>query len=452
MKSNNSPNRKFKKKNLINVSRTKLLKLVDQETQYYIKNSKISLNNELPKEIEKKYSEFLISVINPSVNSYTKNTEIVLFKQEEEVITQSKDVKQIDILFFTKCINELGKEFIDMRKRNVSHKKLEKLKINPIDTELSFIDTLHNIRPSKRRSDLVFKFPINKSIEDLLLNKDELLAKNIQKHFNKLQCLVESFKMKSITNNNNYKNFKSFNEELFNILEFKGIKYDPEWESNKTNNKLVTDFKHFKLKSLDINTNPFKSNKLPKAETQEVKWKSITNLEVKDKKVNKNPFQKNEIIDKASKFKNLLINDEEYTSETNFNTHGNVSPHRNCRFNKSIDNVSLIDESCSNYLSSPDYNKEYLSKHHSYTDDNRMSNISNCEFDNNLRNSVISVFDVHTPKTLNVNLKTCKSGNTFDFTESKDRSHFSLNSRNKSFKSVSSLISEVSNDFDFNEN
>ena len=187
-----------------------LLEFIVKENLQYLDNCNIDFNSEKPKEIAKKYSARIdLRVLNSDFENTKKNT-------ESDDINENK-------LTFAKYIQEIGKEFIDMRKQDVGKNKIKAIKI---DTSLSFIETINNMKTSSKRKSISFKFShlnISQLINDLFVSKDEKEAKMIQENFNTLQKLVDNLKITGDRNNyrDNNNNFMKFNEELFDILEYK---------------------------------------------------------------------------------------------------------------------------------------------------------------------------------------------------------------------------------------
>jgi hypothetical protein len=267
-------------KNKINDTRTRLLLYVDYECNNYIKNSKVMFNTQLPKEIHKHFSEsFTVSFSNPVITSYNrKDIEHMSNKSNGNSNCENSAGLKISsnqsVFDFTKCLIESGKDFIDQRKISVSYKKLDNPNCNlntNKDLHLIGISSFQSnnlnykgqsgytktsliqmnsdsIIMSKSKSNLStgrFKDRLRKisdplteskkkKVEQLLINDEEKEARKIQEKFNSLQILARRLKNSESkilsdfvsTNNRDSVNVTRFNGELFDMLEFKGLKFD----------------------------------------------------------------------------------------------------------------------------------------------------------------------------------------------------------------------------------
>jgi len=264
----------------IKETRTRLLLYVDYECNNYIKNSKVMFNAQLPREIHKHFSEtFTISFSNPVITSYNRNDiEHMSNKSSGNSNCENsagwKNNSNQSVFDFTKCLIESGKDFIDQRKISVSYKKLD----NP-NSNLNTNKDLHligissfqsnnlnykglsgytktsliqmnsdSVVMSKSKSNLStgrikdrlrkisdpFTESKKKKVEQLLLNDEDKEARKIQEKFNLLQILARRLKNSENKNlsdleSNNIRdsvNVTRFNGELFDMLEFKGLKFD----------------------------------------------------------------------------------------------------------------------------------------------------------------------------------------------------------------------------------
>lgn len=457
-------NKKNKDPGSVNSIRTKLLLFIDQEHNSYIKNCHVKLNNMLPKEIIKEYSDsFTVTIQNPVI-TFRGNPEVVKeqlsVKKKINNISEEKMSNNRGVLIFSKCINEIGKEFIDQRKKNVGMKKLSdnKKPSVSIDTELSFIETINNIKSvrsnkssAKKKSDLNFLFP-KQNIRDLFMDKEEKEAKNIQDNFNKLQKLANKFKVnkneplsfrQNYTNNNGsnnmnfYNNFAKFNQELFEILQFKGVKFDPKIinpedkvETEKRNsNKSIESvdsiqagelieqarYNRGKKNSSDMPKNPFSSIEIPTErkvktnhnsifETLSNENQHIGNNKIKDNKCFFKSNYQNYSSNKSSSynintgifsFRNSTTNEDNL--DTNTNTQVNASPFKckknikNSSFDADFDGDNTIEED-------EDYTEKYSEKLSS----EKYSNVSN-KFNNKFNNLKYAEYSQRKISTYNSN-------------------------------------------------
>lgn len=243
MKNNNKIN-KIK----VNDIRTKLLLFIDEERTLYLKSSNFKINDQNPKEINRKYeNNYNVTFNNPTITNFNFKKigqGLELNDQEENNLIKSTNSisKPVGNLFYSKYI---GKEFIECRKMKISSKKLDKKFNIQIDTELSFIETLSHLNNSLNKSPLYtrsvdktkkrFKFPIN--YEELFSNSKEKEFRNIQKNFNKLQETVSKLRLTNDLNIHQLENSFDFENSL--------IKFNSKLGSTGTGNKyFFNNFKH----------------------------------------------------------------------------------------------------------------------------------------------------------------------------------------------------------------
>lgn len=258
-------------KNRINKVRSRLLLIVDQENNNYIKYCDVKLNSKLPKQIIKDYdTQFMITFDNPLITQSNKDNNC------------SNSVKNVaSANYFQRCIKVIGKEFIDYIKLEVGKQKLDsqhgsyvntkplikKKKSIEIDTELSFIETVAQIKSSScRKRNKVFTFPnyAKCSIEEILTDKEEKEAEVIQRNFDKLQEISKRLKKgdnynhdEEYANLEKYANFHKFNDELFERLHSKGITFNEKAISKKEEIDLKDNCVHeLKKKKSDVISNP----------------------------------------------------------------------------------------------------------------------------------------------------------------------------------------------------
>jgi hypothetical protein len=212
-------------KSCVDKVRNQLITYIEKEKEDYVTRTDIKFNSKKPSEILKKYSFSKHSTEKPRGRQ----------KEYRRTSTGSSDSKNEEKKFFSRFIQGgMGKDFIDLRKQDVGIKKMEKVKKLTIDTNISFVEAFNTLQSSNRRKSLSFRFShVNNCVEELFMTKEEREAKNIQEGFNKIQALVRMFKKAEFgttTATSTYKdknsNFLKYSEELFDILEFKGIKFD----------------------------------------------------------------------------------------------------------------------------------------------------------------------------------------------------------------------------------
>lgn len=228
---------KFNKKtSQPNKVRTNLLRIVDDETRLYIKSSSFKLNDRKPKDLFKQFDGITIKIDNPIISSYTPFT---LGNHDHEIPireSQTFDDNQnsTNYYLFKKLIQRNPTEFINLRKKNLGHKKLG------LDVKISnSIEDSKEKSKSKKLQDsqnfLSGSFKkAKKTINEFeFFNEEEKLAMLIQNGFEKIQTVVKNLK-KTGSPKIDLRNFKRsnslminrFNKELFEMLEWKGIKID----------------------------------------------------------------------------------------------------------------------------------------------------------------------------------------------------------------------------------
>jgi hypothetical protein len=353
----NKPNKQKLKKRMVNKIRTKLLIEADDEYNKHLKHCNVMINSKLPKEIMMNYiNNFIITLENPFISSRKKGVvvseqKVNIFRNNSnnsasslnsfnKVLNAEKEndlQKNMGVLIFSKCINEIGKDFIDGRKKNLSYKKLaENKKLNvKVDTSSSLIETINNLRSSniksnksssnKNKNSGFFNFALNNSTQKLdkknndnflekLMDSEEKEAKNIQENFNKLQNLVSKLKITNYMNNdlNMYNNFTKFNEELFEILKIKNKKFNINKRYGSISNKSEEDQIRSNINENNSNDNnevycnPFNSNTI-----------KINDLNKKDMKSNKSlPHELYDSLEKYNKLVEIEKSDSE--KEENF--------------------------------------------------------------------------------------------------------------------------------------
>jgi hypothetical protein len=450
----------------VDKTRLKLLNFIEQESESYLKNCQIQLNSKLPSEIVRKYS--ILRSRQPSRYESSKR-ESKIKQSRRRISTGSVEFKREEKIFFSKFIQEIGKEFIDLRKQDVGIKKMEKFKKLTIDTNLSFMENLNSLKSSnRRRSATSFRFShvnFKQKLEEMFLNKEEQGAKNIQDNYNKLQEMVRLFKCtgsKDLTNQEfkvNSNNFLKFNEELFDILEFKGIKFDPKVLSTEKTRRMLRG-------SYEIPQNPFSSNQLfAKTDQKELKHKSNSIINV-GSNGNNNPFVKKKLFSSCG---GIDYNDN---LETNVNTSGNSPMYK---FTKRT--TACNDDEAENYfkediefednVETPIARKIYIN----YESNNQIENFSDIEAENRVSN-LYDESEYNTPINFKalygsngskhfVNLIQCNRTSyvrcdsevsKFSEVSKSDISRANSCSVSKEQSELSNdSISEVSNDFEFNE-
>jgi hypothetical protein len=437
--------------------RNKLLSLVEQEKCDYIQRTDIKFNSKKPLEIFQKYLK--------NVNRKPSSKEVLKAKTEEhfkraESLRRksggSEDSRKEEKKFFSKLIQEIGKDFIDLRKKDVGIKKMEKVKKLTIDTNLSFVEAINSLRSSTRRKSTTFRFShinIKQKIEEIFMSKEEKDAKNIQDNFNKIQIMVRQFKKamsKDMTGTDIFKdqnsNFIKFSEELFDILEFKGIKFDPKVISSAEKDKRLRG-------SYDI-PNPFLSNQaFTKTDAEKVKSKSIvTDTWARG--------QKNLFAKKTNN--NCDFNDN---IETNVNSMGNSPLFKFGKRKSDESEGNLTIESKSNLFRSPMIDEHGFINYESNRDnvsefeaENRISSLYESDFtpinykafgDSNNSKTYVNLIRCKRPSHIRCDSEVSKFSEVSKSYEGSRNVSYSL-SREPSLVSNDS-ISEVSNDFEFNE-
>ena len=254
-----------------NKARTRLLLLEDSECNRYIKNSKVRFNSELPREINRHYQESCtVSFCNPIVTNFTNKNVIQCIKRAESNIPNGIDDKldlrnsslNKSVNDFSKCLNDNGKEFIDVKKISVCYKKLEISKIfnlDPLQIEnlkinssngsnnlcytghslmhvinqiniKSSVSSVNNLDLHKRK--FIFPGENRMRFEEMIPDKKKREAKRIKEKFNKLQNLANKLKntgyiSKTKLENNQTKNNRKLNGDKLDINKFEGLKSEP---------------------------------------------------------------------------------------------------------------------------------------------------------------------------------------------------------------------------------
>jgi hypothetical protein len=416
----------YTRKSRINSARLKLLTYIEKENEIYLQRSDIQFNSKKPVEIMRKYSIIRIK------RSHTSNNK--LKDTCKKISGGSKEFLKEEKAIFTKFMQEIGKDFIDLRKKDVGVKKMEKIKKLTIDTNLSFVEAFNNISSRKRSNTFRFSYVnLKQKLEELFMSKEEKDAKYIQDNFNKIQDMVRLFKKTPSKDFTNFKdsntNFIKFSGELFDILEFKGIKFDP---------KVISADLKRNRGSYDIPRNPF-----AKCEKPELKHKSNSIINVTEEAITFRKFKT---------FRNLDYDNV----ETNVNTMGN-SPI--IRFNKRKEEdfiEDIIDDNYNDLLSPFHINYEKNGPIENYSDieaENRISNLYDEEcstpinFKTPCQGNYVNLIRCNRPSVFR-----CDSAEVSKFSEvtKSDISRTCSISRDPSVSCDS--ISEVSNDFEYEMN
>jgi hypothetical protein len=428
--------------------RHKLYSFVESEAENYMRRTDTLFNSKKPAEIQRKYS---IIRLKRSHTSKPVNSAI-----RDSARRSSAGSVEGEKAIFSKCMQEIGKDFIDLRKKVVGVKKMEKFKKLTIDTNLSFVEAFGAL--SSRRKSTAFRFThvnMRQQLEDIFMSKDEKEAKHIQDNFNRIQTIVRQFKKapgKGTTaytqqgfKDNNI-NFIKFSEELFDILEFKGIKFDSKVLSENLKRNVRGSYDDVPLR------NPFhKAENLP--EQLKYKSNSIINVTGVGASLGKNkPFSRN-----------FDFNDN---VETNVNTMGN-SPL--IRFNKRKESDfidDIIDPETNNYyhelFKSPDYNGGFINYERSGSfiencsdieAENRISNLYD-ESDTPINFKATNCFSdyVNLIRCNRPSIRRCDSAEVSKFSEVTKSDISRTCSLSKESSMLNDSISEVSNDFDIELN
>jgi hypothetical protein len=306
----------------INTKRIKLLTFTDEENRSYLKLCRIKLNSVLPKEIVKTYDVGII-LKNPNFTSFTPNDCYIssFLKPTVLLIDQQNMFKN----GFHSIQNRNIAEIISRKKKIFSMKKLELYKSN----ELNGIE--QNGNHARNFSSITSKTKKNKKSEmkledkyNIILCEEEKVAKRIQESFDKLQNLA--FTLKKITPNQELYSFspinnekeenpkfkisrcysekkselikrKDYDGELFNILEFKGVKFDKKkFEKSKNScdpqiDKKIRSSKELISANKNLNKNNIKNNGGDTKNVKSDKKKVINKIPINKFKSNSNKLQ-----------------------------------------------------------------------------------------------------------------------------------------------------------------
>jgi len=306
----------------INTKRIKLLTFSDEENRSYLKLCKIKLNSVLPKEIVKTYDVGII-LKNPNFTSFTPNDCYIssFLKPTVLHIDQQNMFKN----GFHSRQNRNIAEIISSKKKIFSMKKLELYKSNELNgneqngNQVRNFSSITSKTKKKRKSEMKLEDRYN-----IILCEEEKVAKKIQESFDKLQNLA--FTLKKITPNQELYSFspinngkkdnpkskisrcysekkselikrKDYDGELFNILEFKGVKFDKKkFEKSKNScdpniDKKIRSSKELISANKNLNKNHIKNSLGDNKQVKSDKKKVINKIPINKIKSNSNKLQ-----------------------------------------------------------------------------------------------------------------------------------------------------------------
>ena len=472
----------FEKKN---IQRTKLLKYIDEENIVYLKNCKIQMNSKLPKEIVRNY-DIGINLKNPKITSKTPNYCDSGNQKNLSFHIQTQDLFNNG---FQEKPNKNIAEIISKKKIVFSMKKLE-FKKSTIIMDSSQLDNsnnenvsnnpnLNNLRKKKKNTEKMLMDKYN-----MLLCDEEKIAKNIQNSFNKLQNIAFSLKRISpnkeiyehLNTKNNLKKLESKNStrcysersnvkkkqdydgELFNILEFKGLKFDQKKfekkklsQEGKKTDRGITQKNKYSSKILLLSNKTQKSNKLKIPLKEKKQTLNIPNNIPKNnsKRTILESLNKHMVPEMQTKFrtdsnkkpkekiiKEDVVKDRKYSNK-DIASSNDIGKVKELRMNsKHVSENKILNQSSSNPIKNqiPSKNSNFSSISLNHTESQNISK----QFDSN--NNVEKL-----------NLFPCNSNSSFIELNKTDSNYLSIKNSGREYTQDDMLANRNINDFENRE-
>jgi hypothetical protein len=292
-----------------NVVRTKLLVLVNDENNRFLRWNRIRFNSEDPRDIMKKYENF-IQFENPVIVSSSNrrhdkmrhtSSSNIRFKIFDSNVPQIPNLKvekpkpKNETQYHAEhLVNLIENKKILFSRKKLLHNSI--MNINYEETKVSEVSFKRNSKRKKTIQTLPTSLARDSKLK-FLLNEEELKKEGIQYGFDKLQIINQKLKHPSNKNDNKSSPFdqsksnsastKKYSsnlkyEELFELLEFKGIDFN---SKNIKSKNSTTTFYNLQNPVSERNTTNCRTLSNPKLLDHEEMQKKIAKIK-KDNNIN----------------------------------------------------------------------------------------------------------------------------------------------------------------------